>query len=310
MQILIDGKDVSDFVTVGSCIHEDSVSGRSDALSVSFNDDTDSKTNWREWNLIKGTEIEIHTEQFESGSMYVSRISVTDGRFDVRAQSVQNRAWDESTQSYEDISFFELLQEGAKAMGLTLETYNLKNYTYQCVIRLKQNWPGFLKQRCMLEGAGIKIYNKKLIVFDEKSFESSSPVRTINVEDFSCQPEFVTSDDVLRAVHNRYRTVDRVIDTSVGSGIAYGKGVEVEVPCSSIGESRRFTKNIMREKNKNEYRASGVVAGCEFSAGITVRLVGSVWGSFAGIYFVDRVVTDMLHQSQRLFMRKLIVGDY
>ena len=75
MQILIDGKDISDFVTVSSCIHEDRVSGRSDALSISFNDDTDSETNWRDWNLDKGTEIEVRTDQFRSGIMYVSRIT-------------------------------------------------------------------------------------------------------------------------------------------------------------------------------------------------------------------------------------------
>ena len=309
MQIIIDGKDISDSVTVSSCIHEDSVSGRSDALSISFNDDTDSETNWRGWNLVKGTEIEVNTDQFYSGTMYVSRISVADGRFDVRAQAVRNQARDESTPSYEEVSFLELLQEGARALDLTLETYDFTDYTYESVIRLKQNWLGFLNQRCVLEGAGIKIYDKKLVVFDEKKFENASAVKRITVEDFSCQPEFVTSDDVIREVHNRYRA-DRLIDTTVHSGIPYGKRIEVEVACTSIGESIRFSRNMMRESNKNEYRASGVVTGCEFSSGVTVDLAGSVFGTFAGLNFVDRVITDMLHQSQKIFMRKPIVGDY
>lgn len=309
MQILIDGKDISDSVTVSSCIHEDSVSGRSDALSISFNDDTDSETNWRGWNLVKGTEIEVNTDQFHSGTMYVSRISVADGRFDVRAQAVSNQARDESTKSYANVSFVELLQEGAKALNLTLETYDLKDYTYKSVIRLKQNWLGFLNQRCGMEGAGIKIYDKKLVVFDEKKFENASSVKTVMVEDFACQPEFFTTDDVIREVHNRFRA-GSLIDTSVQSGIPYGKRVEVEIACTSIGESIRFSKNMMRASNKNEYRASGVVTGCELSSGVTVNLTGSIFGVFAGLNFVDRVVTDMVHQSQRIFMRKPIVGDY
>lgn len=309
MQILIDGKDISDFVTVGSCIHEDSVSGRSDALSISFNDDTDSETNWRGWNLVKGTEIEVNSHQFRSGTMYVSRISVADGRFDVRAQAMRNQARDESTQSYENVSFIELLQEGAKAMNLTLETYGLSDHTYERVIRLKQNWLGFLNQRCSIEGAGIKIYDKKLVIFDEKSFENKPAVKTIMAEDFACQPEFVTSDDVIREVHNRYRSVS-LIDTSVQSGISYGKRIEVEMACTSIGESIRFSKNLMRASNKNEYRAAGVVVGCELSSGVTVELHGSAFGAFGGINFVDRVITDMVHESQRIFMRKPIVGDY
>lgn len=309
MQILIDGKDISDSVTVSSCIHEDSVSGRSDALSISFNDDTDSETNWRGWNLVKGTQIEVNTDRFYSGTMYVSRISVADGRFDVRAQALRNQARDEGTQSYEDVSFVELLQEGAKALNLTLETYDLKDYTYESVIRLKQSLPGFLNKRCVLEGAGIKIYDKKLVVFDEKTFENASAVKRITVEDFSCQPEFATSDDVIREVHNRYRAIS-LIDTSVQSGISYGKRLEAELACTSIGESIRFSKNMMRMSNKNEYRASGVLPGCELSSGVTVDLDGSVFGAFAGINFVDRVVTDMVHQSQRIFMRKPIMGDY
>ena len=309
MQILIDGKDITNSVTVSSCIHEDSVSGKSDALSISFNDDTDRETNWRGWNLEKGTEIEVNTDQFYSGTMYVSRISVADGRFDVRAQAVRNQARDESTQSYEDVSFFELLQEGANALDLTLETYDLSDYTYKSVIRLKQNWLGFLNQRCGMEGAGIKIYDKKLVVFDEKTFENAASVKTIAVEDFACQPEFMTSDDVIREVHNRYRA-EILIDTAVQSGISYGKRVEVEIACTSIGESIRFSKTMMRANNKNEYRASGVITGCELSSGVTVDLDGSIFGVFAGRNFVDRVITDMVHQSQRIFMRKPIVGDY
>lgn len=309
MQILIDGKDISDSVTVSSCIHEDSASGRSDALSIAFNDDTDSETNWRGWNLVKGTEIEVNTDQFRSGTMYVSRISVADGRFDVRAQAVRNQARDESTQSYENISFMELLQEGAKALDLTLETYGLMDYTYESVIRLKQNWLGFLNQRCLLEGAGVKIYDKKLVVFSEKSFENASAVKRIDAEDFACQPEFVTSDDVIREVHNRFRA-DSLIDTNVQSGISYGKRIETEIVCTSIGESIRFSNNLMRSTNKNEYRSSGVVTGCELSSGVTVELDGSVFGVFEGLNFVDRVVTDMVHQSQKIYMRKPIAGDY
>lgn len=309
MQIFIDGKDISDSVTVSSCIHEDSVSGRSDALSISFNDDTDSETNWRGWNLVKGTEIEVNTDQFRSGTMYVSRITVADGRFDVRAQAVRNQARDESTQSYEDVSFAELLQEGAKALDLTLETYGLTDYTYESVIRLKQNWLGFLNQRCLLEGTGIKIYNKKLVVFDEKSFENMPSSKTITAEDFACQPEFVTNDDVIREVHNRYRSAS-LIDTTVQSGISYGKRIETEIACTSIGESMRFSNNLMRATNKNEYRAAGVVTGCELSSGVTVELYGSLFGVFSGLNFVDRVVTDMVHQSQKIYMRKPIAGDY
>lgn len=309
MQILIDGKDISDFVTVSSCIHEDGVSGRSDALSISFNDDTDSETNWRGWNLDKGTEMEVRTDQFRSGIMYVSRITAADGRFDVRAQAVRNQAKDESTQSYEDVSFYELLQEGSRELALTLETYNLTDYTYESVVRLKQNWLGFLHGRCLLEGAGIKIYDKKLIVFDEKSFENMSPVKTITAEDFACQPVFVTSDDVVREICNRYRA-ENLIDTTVQSEISCGKRIETEIACTSVGESIRFSKNMMRAANRNEYRGSGVITGCELSSGVTVNLDGPAFGTFSGLNFVERVITDMVNDSQKIYMRKPIEGDY
>ena len=160
-----------------------------------------------------------------------------------------------------------------------------------------------------MEGVCIKIYDKKLVVFDEKSFENRSSVKTIKAEDFACQPEFVTSDDVIREVHNRFRSVS-LIDTTVQSGISYGKRVETEIACTSIGESIRFSNNLMRAANKNEYRTSGVVTGCELSSGVTVELDGSIFGVFEGINFVDRVLTDMVHQSQRIYMRKPIVGGY
>lgn len=309
MQILIDGKDISDSVTVSSCIHEDSASGRSDALSIIFNDDTDEDTDWRGWNLEKGIEIEVNTDQFRSGTMYVSRIEMSDGRYDVRAQSVRESAKDESTQSYECVSFFELLEEGAKALNLTLEIYDVLDHAYDSVMRIRRNWLGFLYDRCQIEGAGIKIYDKKLIVFDERLFENKPPVKTLRAEDFSCQPKFETNDSMIREVNNRY-LADRIIDTTVQTGRSVGKRIEVEIPCTSISESIRFTQNLMRATNKNEYRASGIIPGCTLSAGVTVEFEGSYFGLFAGGNFVDRVHTDMVHQSQQIFTRKPIIGDY
>lgn len=309
MKFFIDGKNITDDITVGSCVHEDSVSGRSDALSVSFNDDTDAETNWKNWCLKPGMELLAQTDSFSTGTMYVSSITAADGRLDVRALSVCNSARSESTQSYEDVSFVELLQEGARALGLTLETYGIKDRTYGSVIRLKQSWLGFLNQRCMLEGAGIKIFDKKLIVFDEKTFENQMPVKTLDMEDLD-DYAFSTSDDVLLEIHNRFRHETRIFDTTVTSDIAYGYHSEAELPCSSLGESERFSKNVMRMHNKQEHRASALVRGCELSAGITVQMKATDFYDFSGMYFVDRVVTDLLRDTQHLYMRKPIAGDY
>lgn len=309
MKFFIDGKNITDDITVGSCVHEDSVSGRSDALSVSFNDDTDAETNWKDWNLEPGMELLVQTDSFSSGTMYVSSIAATDGRLDVRAQSVCNSARGESTQSYEDVSFVELLQEGARALGLTLETYGIKDRTYGNVIRMKQSWLGFLNQRCMLEGAGIKIFDKKLIVFDEKTFEYQDPVKTLELEDLD-EYAFSVSDDVLCGIHNRFRYEAQLFDTTVTSDIVYGYHSEMELPCSSLGESERFSKNVMRMHNKQERRASAKVEGCELSAGVTVQLKAADFYAFSGTYFVDRVVTDLLRETQQLYMRKPITGDY
>lgn len=309
MQILVDGKDISESVTIGKCIHEDSVSGRSDTLSISFNDDTDAETNWRKWNLEKGTEIEANIDGFSSGIMYVSAAYVCDGRFDVVAQSAKSQSRDEYSQSYESMSFFELLEEGAKALELTLDVYDIADHTYDTVIRIKQSWMGFLNERCMLEGAGIKIYNKKLIVFDEKSFEQKKSVTSFSQEDFSDSPEFSTNDNLVRELRNVYQS-GSLIDTIVSSNISYGRRIEIEQPCSDVGESIRFSSNIMRSFNKNEYVMCGKLPGCDLSAGVTVNLDGDYFGDFSGTNFVTKVKTDMVNMSQVIHTRKPILGDY
>ncbi|MCI7108028.1 MAG: hypothetical protein MR945_09125 [Agathobacter sp.] len=309
MQILIDGKDISDCVTIGKCIHEDSVSGKSDTLSISFNDDTDAETNWRKWNLEKGTEIEANIDGFSSGIMYVSAAYVRDGRFDVVAQSAKSQSRDEYSQSYESVSFLGLLEEGAKSMELTLDIYDITDHTYDTVIRIKQSWMGFLNERCTLEGAGIKIYDKKMIVFDEKSFEQKDVVDSFVREDFSSDPEFSTNDNLIRELRNMYRS-DELIDTTVYSGVSYGRRIELEQPCSDIGESIRFSNNIMRSVNKNEYVMRGKLSGCSLSAGVTVNLNGDFFGDFEGINFVTKVKTDMINMSQLIHTRKPISGDY
>lgn len=304
MKILIAGSDVSDSVTMSSCIHDDSVLGKSDTLSIFFNDETDESTDWRKWGLEKGTEIAVSTESFDTGTMYVSGISMIDGALGVRAQSAQISSKDEYSKSYMDVSLMELLQEGADAMGLVLDTYSLINRKYSRISRIKKDWIGFIHERCVLEGAGVKIFDKKLIVFDEDAREKEESVKEFTQEDFSNRPSFCTKDNLIKSVRNLYQA-DQLIDTFTESDIELGRRIEIEQECSSIGESIRFSKNIMRSVNKREYLMDGIIPGCELSSGVNVTLTGSFFGFCEGTAYIERTVTDLLHDKQHIYTRKV-----
>lgn len=287
-------------VNVGTCIYEDYAGGRCDALLVSL---SDAEGIVRRMKLKKGDAISAAQGVRKSGEMYISTVRYEGDSIIIRAVSTDADSRRTKNDAKTDISFYEMLKDVEAETGYELICKDIPDVHYKGITRINKNPMQFMERRLQLEGYGAKIYNRKLIVFNEAEREKEPTEDRITEAGFNGKPNFKTSDsDLIASVKNTYLYGEQMISTYIQSGLI-GKAITENMAVTSIEESERFSKGIMRLANKNEYLASGWVTGLERSAGRTIELDTDIYGH-AGINFIYAVEHDLINERQCLCMRK------
>lgn len=307
MELIINDKDITaSDQSIRSCKYKDFAGAHVDALQVIFNDTYDE---WRSWKLKKNDTIRIKKGMIDTGTMYVSGIKFENGLYGVDALSTPAKSLDESSSIRENILLLEICNEVSKELGFQLTTYDIKNHPYAYVERINENAIAYLSSILLKEGYLVKVFNKSLIVFDERVHERSTPQITVESSDFIAVPSFSTNDAKLIAcVENIYQHESGTIHTKALSGLP-GKRLIFNIPVTSQGESERFCKNIMRNRNKYEYVGCGYVDDLGITAGVTINLDGD-YADWSGTNFVYEVIHDLVHGNNLIKFRKPISGDY
>ena len=282
-------------------IYDEYASGRSNAVYISSDD-----SRLRDLGIQKGDVITASSESINTGKMYISEITFFGIKTRIKALSVKASAFDTRNEHYSHISFEELTKLIAEEAGLTLNMMDCPDVYYLDITRVERDPMRFLAERMMLEGYQFRITDDTLIVFDERRAEEEESEQLFE-EEFEMAPEYRTSDSgLISKVNNSYQTEDMLIETTVESGRS-GKVLRISMETSSHDESRRFSKGIIREKNKYEFLTEGKLQGIRYRAGNTVDLQGTPEG-FAGNQYIYRVYHDLKKENQTIYARKVIGG--
>mgnify|MGYP007090618094 CR=1 FL=1 len=304
MEVMIKGETLENDI-VQKCIYNDYSGGRADSLELVIND---SDYVWRNSGLKKGVAISSTSDLVSTGEMFISSIGYENKKCILKALSTPPEALNQKSYIRRKITTEELIKEVANELNLQSKLFEITSYTYDTIERTQETATSFLNRILELEGYLLKIFDRSLIVYPEKVFENNVPVIDITEDDFVHSPTFSTSDGkIVSSVENRYMDSE-LIYTKVESGLP-GMSIKKNIPVSSMIESERFCRNILRMYNKNEYVGSGKVSNQAINAGDVINLVGS-YGLFGGSNFVFKVTHNMLKDTSAIYFRKPLEGDY
>lgn len=303
MELTIKGENISE--PISKCIYTENATGRADALDITVDD---SSRNIESLRLKKGDVISVSDETQKSGKMYVSHVFYTGNTVMIRALSTDAKRFTEKTQYKKAISFEEIAKEVANETGYGLNMVHTLNLHYQEVQRQNETPVAYLARRLALEGFQMRIYDNTIIIFDERIQEQKDAVDDLS-EDKLQQLAMSTSDaGLIASIRNRCKAEGYTIDTYTQSGLP-GKALDKNILCSSIAESERFCKALMREANKYEYLTSGRLEGLNKSTGQTIEFETNKAG-FSGKKYIYKVAHDLVSETQMLYMRNVIAGGY
>ena len=301
MELYVNGVDITATEqSFRSCIYNDYADGHADTLDIVFNDEYDE---WKKWNLKKGDTIRV-VDDVDTGKMYVSRISISNGSYGIHAVSTPVSALNVKSSLKERTSLHEIIKEIGEEIGLNVLMYDIENYKYKNVERVKLNSINYLNNILTRESYLLKVYDGKLIIYNEKKIENSDIKVNIEEKDLVSEPSFSTSDSTLISdVENRYNSIDTFVSAPV-----CGRKLITSIPSTSMAESLRFSHAIMRNENKYEY--NGVICVEDIlTAGTVINLSGQFY-NWKGRNFVYQVKHDLIRNERKAFIRKPIKGDY
>lgn len=305
MQLIYEGKDIYNDISISQCIYDSYGEQHSDTLKILFNDTRDT---WDSWKPQKGHMIRAILGACDTGQMQVVSVKPENGLMCLRANSIPEDYNDKKNKSWEFVTFKQICAEVAGRHGLSCEFYGVEDQTYEYVNQQNHEDFIFLEERCVLEGCAFLVYDNRLVVYSESFLESSTSKDELMITN---DVKFDYVDDSKEA----YSTC--IVKNGAVTGMYSVEGAAAKVlekvlsiKISSQAEANRFAKNLLRFENKKMTR--GVCYSDKYlpgyAAGTLVHLSTEGVPSWDGPVIMAHVRHDMLKATTKLFFRKPLEG--
>ena len=303
LKILYNGKDITNDISVSSCIHDMFASSQADTLLIKFND---SKRLWDGWKPSKEDIISVSYGIAKTGAMFIDSVVPENGLMTLRASSIPPTALNKTDKSWENVHLLQLAKEIASRHGLSFESYDVADKIYEYV--RQPNIPDFefLQQRCNLESLAFVVYDKKLVLYDEEKLEKASPVKDIEI---TTENNFTYTD----SSQNGYGKVivsngSLKGEYSSSNGLTNTLNQTIAANISGKNEADRFAKGLLRQANKNLTKGVFKLPLMrEFSAGSVMKISTAGTKTWNGNGFVAHIRQDYISSTSKVFFRKAVV---
>lgn len=302
MQVIYEGKDIFPAIDVHKCEVIDNAGGRADSIELNF---SDSKGEWSRYQPKRGDTVKVIHKGFDTGLCFADVVAQSRGICTAMATPLPLHSKTKHTQAWENIRFHEFAAEIAGRYGFTFKPYEIENPLYSRVEQICVPDFAFLQKRCVFEGYTLKVTDRSLVVYNERTFEKKPPVRTIYRQqvdgDFNLKRK--TSDIYTSCTVSYNGITAQTVDTSIMASDFSVSNVYV----SSPAEAKRFSQGLLRNKNKQQYTGRLIIPlDMTLAAGATLQLQD--FGLSDGRYFIDSVTHSTVDSCTTLRLRQTIEG--
>ena len=303
LKILYNGKNITNDISVSSCIHDMYACSQADTLLIKFNDPN---RLWDGWKPSKKDIISVSYGIAKTGSMFIDSVVPENGLMTLRASSIPLTAKDKTDKSWENVHLLQLAKEIATRHGLDFESYDVADKIYDYV--RQPNIPDFefLQQRCNLESLAFVVYDKKLVLYDEEKLELAKPIKEIKI---TTENDFSYTDSSQKGygkskITNGYLTGNYTSKSELENVLTQ----TIETTISSQNEADRFAKGLLRQANKDLTKGVFKLPLMrEFSAGSVMAIKTSGAKTWNGNGFVAHIRQDYINTTSKVFFRKAVV---
>ncbi|MBP1924589.1 phage protein D [Sedimentibacter acidaminivorans] len=310
VSVMYQGVNITDDIAkdLVSFEYTDNISNESDSVSLTLKDE---KHIWlKDWFPEKGDLIDttIKTvnwrkngdkQLLQCGSFFIDEPEYS-GRpsvFTINAVSSpinKNFTDVDYSKVWRNITLKDIANDISNKAGLQLQYIGENNPIYQSKEQSETPDSSFLLSLCSEEGLSMKVTDSKIVIFDERDFESREVVATYK----ESNSNVLSYNFKSRLVNTNYAGVRlKYYNCELGSVIEYlhliselnenSKIYELNRKVDNISEARRLAQKTIRRLNKAENIASLTFVGnVELLGGVTINLED--FGKFSGKYIIEK----------------------
>ena len=301
-KIIVDGKDVTSGVNI-----VDDVLYAFDRAGAMADDVKMVVDNASPFQFAKGQSVTVKFDGYATGEMVVDKVEAGTRNASVGAISTTAGAKKKQSRHYRKVRFFDIINDVATATGFSVFYQGaVENRLYESVTRWCETPLAFLNRLCVRVGYGLKIDDKRIIVYCKESAETETPVMTITQADTigGCVA-FRDAASVTQALTVRY------FDLNTGRNIEYtaripddGEHITVVEYLHDAAEAERFAKNYLAEKNKMGTTATALIPiNTDIAATSVIAFDG--FGRYDGNYFIEELAHCPLTEQTKITARKI-----
>ena len=304
IRILYNGVDISDDVSVNQCYHDMYAEGRSDMLTIRFND---AANLWDRWAPQIDDHLDIVYGTIRTGKMFVSSAMPANGLYTLNAMAAPQSAYSRRHKAWHRVKLSQIAEEIAGRHGFELDNQGIDDYLYTYILQKNESDLAFLHRRCTLEGCAFLVYDGRLVLYRQINMEQQSPVETVTL---SPDADYRYCDNS-RILYGSCRVE---CGDYAGEYVADSTNPRVLLPehgltVGSNAEAARFARGLLREANKGAY--NGYIRGqiCpQYAAASVVDLVNDRAPSWNGAVYVTHLRNDYAAGQMKLFFRRPLGG--
>lgn len=301
IRLIYDGTDISVDVSgdLVSFDYTDNESNTADDISVKLKNDTGLWSG--AWFPGKGDTLKAYVlhEQAElyCGTFKIDELAYSGPpkTFDIKAVSVPLNGDIRRTaksKTWEDIKLSVICQEIAAAGDLELY-YDVENDpTYDRLSQREESDLKFLERICADEGYSLKITDQRLVVFDQKKYESEKPVAIIElsksaIKSFSFKSQAFDLYKTCTVSYFDPEKEEELQETFTAPDVNEGMDKRVVKRAGSLAEAKRIARATLRKLNRHEITGELTLVGdTVYLAGLIVTIKG--FGKYDGNYLIEK----------------------
>lgn len=304
IQVVYNGVDITDSVSINRAYHDMYAEGRADSLYIRFNDTAHI---WDKWQPKPDDTISVVYGASKTGRMYITVTAPQNGLYEIQALSAPSQAFCRRYKAWTKVTLTQIAQEIAARHGLAYKNYGASDYLYEYILQSNESDLTFLHRRCILESCAFLVYNGALVLYSQSEMENASPLEVFTVSTDSDYQYCDKSSEL-------YGSCRLECGGYVGEYTADAVNARVLFPpllpaVGSSAEAIRFSRGLLRDANKNAH--SGYIKSAiipHYAAASVILISNARAPSWDGNAFLTHIRNIYSDGQSKIFFRKPLGG--
>lgn len=300
MEIIYQGKNITDRVIVSSAKCRDVSHGRYDSVDLLL----EQAAAWHSWEPQVNDTITLTNGGYSTGEMYVHTIAPEDGKFRILATAAKAEAGRKARRSFEEKTLEDIIRICAAECGMEYRLFGVDGKTrFHYLLRGDEGCAAFLARLAELEGAVLKTYSGRFTMIGIAAAQKMNPIETMKID---ADQGGILYRSRKGRLHTLTVKTPFAVVTATDSAEPQGSSrTECGLPASDVVTAGRWARGLLLKHNR---RADMLTVETTFRPGWSAMVRLDVTGNTEanGEWIIDEVVHDLIAETSRAVMLRCI----